>query len=418
MARENRLGLGLVRQPRTVLFGPGQRRQLPRIVAGLGRRALIVTDARMATTPDFAEMRQGIEAAGVAVAVHDQALPDLPRASIAEAAGAAGDPEVIVGIGGGSCLDLAKALSAVLAHGGDVRDYFGEFRVPGRGLPVVTVPTTGGTGAEVTSLAIVLDEERGLKMAIADPAIEPEAAVIDPELTLTCPPGLTAATAADALSHLVEAFTARPKNPTPEQLATQIYVGKNRIADLFCAEGLRLMDRSLGRVVAAPSDLAARSDVMFAAYCAGMAINTTGTAGAHAIQSPIAAIGHVAHGIGVGALLPYVMRANLPHATAEFAEIGRILGVAASQEDEAAQARAGIRRIDALLAEAGVPGDLQALRFAPADIAAIARSALQATRLVVNNPAPLTEGTIAEILRRGLAGDRGWWSLEEAAAPV
>ena len=141
-------------------------------------------------------------------------------------------------------MDLAKAVAAVLANGGVVQDYFGEFRVPLRALPIVTVPTTGGTGAEVTSLAIVYDDTRGMKMAIADAHIAPHTAVIDPELTLTCPPGLTATTAADALSHLVEAFTARPKNPTAEELAEQIYVGKNRITDIFCAEGLRLMNRS------------------------------------------------------------------------------------------------------------------------------------------------------------------------------
>lgn len=408
---QNRLGLGLVRQPRTVLFGPGQRRQIPQIAAGYGRRCLLVTDARMASTPEFQEIAAQLGAAGLTVFVYDGALPDLPRANVMEAAAAqAGrDIDVIVGIGGGSSMDLAKSVSAVLAHGGDVRDYYGEFQVPGPTLPVITVPTTGGTGAEVTSLAIVFDEERGAKMAIADVRIEPVAAIIDPELTLTCPPGLTAATAADALSHLVEAFTARPKNPTPEQLATQIYVGKNRITDMFCAEGLRLMNGALARVVANPADLEARSDVMFAAYCAGMAINTTGTAAAHAIQSPIAAIGHVAHGFGVGALLPYVMRLNLPYATAEFAAIGRILGVAAPDEPELAQARAGIERIEHLLELVGAPLELRALGVTEDHIAGIAAASVKATRLVLNNPAPLTEAAVAALLVRGIAADRSWW---------
>ncbi|MEO2039249.1 MAG: iron-containing alcohol dehydrogenase, partial [Martelella sp.] len=256
MAMENTLGLGLVRQPKTVLFGPGQRRQLGRYARGFGTRALVVTDARMATTPEFAALAGDLRECGLAVSVYDQAEPDLPRRNVMEVAGMAGAVDVIIGVGGGSCMDLAKAASAVLAHGGDVRDYFGEFAVPGPCIPVITIPTTGGTGAEVTSLAIVFDEETGMKMAVADAHIEPEIAIIDPELTLTCPPGLTAATAADALSHLVEAFTAKPKNPTPEQIETQIYVGKNRITDMFCEKGLRLMNRSLGRVVENPADLA------------------------------------------------------------------------------------------------------------------------------------------------------------------
>lgn len=409
MPLENTLGLGLVRQPKVVLFGPGQRRQLPRIVAGLGAHALIVTDARMATTPEFRDMADGIAGAGVRVSVYDGALPDLPRANVVEAvaAHAGTDVDVVVGIGGGSCMDLAKAVAAVLANGGDVRDMFGEFKVRGPALPIVTVPTTGGTGAEVTSLAIVWDEDRGLKMAIADAAIEPHTAVIDPELTLTCPPGLTAATAADALTHLVEAFTARPKNPTPEQLATQIYVGKNRITDMFCAEGLRLLNRSLARVVADPSDLDARSDVMFAAYCAGMAINTTGTAGAHAIQSPMAAIGHTPHGFGVGALLPYVMRWNLPHATAEFAQIGRILDQTGATDADLA--RAGILRIEELLASVGAPLEIGSLGVCEEHFAQIAASSVLATRLVLNNPAPMTKDSVRALLARAVAGDRDFW---------
>lgn len=411
MPLENRLGLGLVRQPKVVLFGPGQRRQLPRIVARLGARCLVVTDARMATTPEFQSMAAGIADAGVEVAVYDQTLPDLPRSNVVAAVGAhvGTGIDVVVGIGGGSCMDLAKAVAAVLANGGDVRDYFGEFKVPGPALPIVTVPTTGGTGAEVTSLAIVWDEERGMKMAIADAAIEPHTAVIDPELTLTCPPGLTAATAADALTHLVEAFTARPKNPTPEELATQIYVGKNRITDLFCAEGLRLLDRSLARVVADPGDIAARSDVMFAAYCAGMAINTTGTAAAHAIQSPMAAIGHTPHGFGVGALLPYVMRWNLPHATAEYAEIGRILGCSGTSEAELAQA--GIARVEEMLASVGTPLEIASLGVTPAHFDQIANAAVSATRLVRNNPAPMTPDGVRAVLARAVQGDRSWWEL-------
>ena len=409
MPIENRLGLGLVRQPKVVLFGPGQRRQLPRIVAGIGRRALLVTDARMATTPEFRAMAAGIADAGVVVDIYDQALPDLPRANVIEAVAAHKGTgiDVVVGIGGGSCMDLAKAVAAVLANGGDVRDYFGEFRLPGPALPIVTVPTTGGTGAEVTSLAIVWDEERGMKMAIADAAIEPHTAIIDPELTLTCPPGLTAATAADALTHLVEAFTARPKNPTPEELASQIYVGKNRITDLFCAEGLRLMQRSLSRVLADPGDIAARSDVMFAAYCAGMAINTTGTAAAHAIQSPMAAVAHAPHGIGVGALLPYVMRWNLPHATAEFAEIGRILGCSGELDDDLA--RAAIERVEELLASVGVPLEIATLGVTPDHFDQIATAAVSATRLVRNNPAAMTAESVRALLARAVAGDRSWW---------
>jgi alcohol dehydrogenase class IV len=412
MALENRLGLGFVRQPKFVLFGPGQRRQLGLMARGLGRRALVVTDERMATTGEFKAMLANLEDEGVAASVYDKALPDLPRRNIVEAVSLFRDKDVdlVIGVGGGSCLDLAKSVSVVLANGGDVRDYYGEFRVPGPGLPIIAVPTTGGTGAEVTSIAVIFDDEMNMKMAITDAHIEPTAAIIDPELTLTCPRGLTAATAADAISHLVEGFTARPKNPTPQELATKIYVGKNRITDMFAIKGLELMNASVRRVVADPSDLQARSDVMFAAYCAGMVINTTGTAAAHAIQSPIAAFSHASHGFGVGALLPYVMRFNLPYCLDEFAEIGRVLGVAPSSGSELEQARAGVSRIEELLAAVGAPLDLRAIDVKPEHFATVAASSLKASRLVANNPAPMTEKSVAALLRRGYDDDRSWWT--------
>ena len=412
MALENRLGLGFVRQPKFVLFGPGQRGQLGLMAKGLGRRALVVTDERMATTAEFKAMLSNLADEGVQTFVYDKALPDLPRKNIVEAVSLFRDKDIdlLIGIGGGSCMDLAKAVSVVLANGGDVRDYYGEFRVSGPGLPIVAVPTTGGTGAEVTSIAVIFDEENHMKMAITDAHLEPTAAIIDPELTLTCPPGLTAATAADAISHLVEGFTARPKNPTPQELATKIYVGKNRITDMFCIKGLELMNASVANVVADPSNLAARSDVMFAAYCAGMVINTTGTAAAHAIQSPIAAFSHASHGFGVGALLPYVMRFNLPYCTSEFAEIGRVLGVAPSSQTEMAQAQAGIARIEELLAGVGAPLDLKAIDVKPEHFGAVAGSSLKASRLVLNNPAPMNEENVTALLKRGYDNDRSWWT--------
>ena len=411
MVLENTLGLGLLRQPKTVLFGSGQRKQLGRYARGFGTKALVITDERMATTDEFAGMMADLKNQGMSVSVYDKTLPDLPRQNVLDVATAheKGSVEVIVGLGGGSCMDLAKAASAVLAHGGDVRDYFGEFAVPGPCVPLITIPTTGGTGAEVTSLAIVYDDETKMKMAIADAHIAPSVALIDPELTLTCPPGLTAATAADAVSHLVEAFTAKPKNPTPDQLAREIYVGKNRLTDIFCLQGLDLMNRSLEKVVADPADLAARSDVMFAAYCAGMAINTTGTAAAHAIQSPMSAYGHTPHGIGVGALLPYVMRFNLPYCVSEFAEIGRTLGVAEHNQSEVAQARAGIERIEALLEATGTPLEIASLGIEEGHFETIATYSIKAARLVLNNPAPMTEASVTALLSRAVAGDRGWW---------
>lgn len=409
----NTLGLGLLRQPRTVLFGPGQRRQLPHLVKPLGSRVLICTDERMATTDEFRAVRASLEDAGLTVAVFSRVQPDLPRTDVLElvAEHAGSGIEVVVGLGGGSCLDMAKVAALVLKHGGDINEYYGENLVPGPGLPVITIPTTGGTGAEVTCISVVFDAERKMKIGVASEYLEPHAAIVDPELTLSCPPGLTAATGADALTHLIESFTDRAKNPSSDEMAAHLYVGKNVLTDIFCRAGLQLLGGSLERVVANPSDLAARSDTMLASFCAGMGINTAGTAAAHAIQSPIGNLTHTPHGIGVGALLPYVMRFNLPANTPAFAELAGLFGVATPGASELDDAKAAILRVEELLGALGVPLNLKELGLAPEQFDEVAASAMLATRLTANNPRELTHDAIVKILEFGYADDRSWWEI-------
>jgi alcohol dehydrogenase class IV len=407
----NELDLGLLRQPATVLFGPGQRRQLPAAVARFGTRVLMCTDERMAGDQVFLDLVAALERRGCEVGVYAKVQPDLPRENLLDVMREHGgsDFAVIVGIGGGSVMDFAKVASQLLRHGGDVRDLYGENLVAEPGIPLITVPTTGGTGAEVTCIAVVYDAERGMKVGVASPYLEPAMAIVDPELTLTCPPGLTAATGADALTHLVEAFTGRAKNPDPAQIESHLYVGKNLLTDLYCRHGLSLADTAFARVVADPSDLSARTDKMMAAFSAGMAINTAGTAGAHAIQSPIGALTHTAHGLGVGALLPYVMRYNLPTRLEEFAEIGRILHVAPAGGSVEAKAHAGIQRIEELLDTLGCPLNLKALGLEPDQFEYVADQALLATRLTANNPRDLDRVGVLAILERGYNDDRSWW---------
>lgn len=412
-AHVNQLGLGLLRQPSVVLFGPGQRAHLGHVVATYGRSALLCTDARMAASTEFKEMVAHLEAAGVSVTVYDRVEPDLPRANLDDIrrafAGTAVD--VVVGIGGGSCLDAAKVTAILLRTEKDLADLYGEFLVDTPGLPVVTVPTTAGTGAEATCISVVYDADQAMKVGIASPFLQARAAVIDPELTLSCPPALTAATAADALSHLVEAFTARAKNPSAEEIERHLYVGKNRLADLYARNGLALLDSALPSLAANPSDLDARANTMLAAWCAGTAINTTGTAAAHAIQSPIGALTHTPHGFGVGALLPYVMRFNLSTRISEFAQIADALGVGHRGAPELDRARAAIERVEALLACIGSPLDLRALGLEPDQFGFVAEQAMRATRLTANNPRELTASAVVAILERGYEGDRTWWAL-------
>jgi alcohol dehydrogenase len=407
--------LGVLRGPRQVLFGAGQRGALGTIAAGLGSRALVCTDARFAATPEFARLVQLIEASGVQVTAYAEVLPDVPVEQVRQCADLAARvrPDVVIGMGGGSCLDLAKAVAVILTHGGEPSDYYGELRVPGPVVPVVALPTTAGTGSEVTPVAVLTDPERVSKVGISSPHLIPHTAVCDPELTWDCPPALTASAGADALSHAIEAYTA-VRRPAQSGLATErVFVGKNELTDVYALLGVRMMAGSLHRAWSDPRDVGAREAMALGATAGGFALGSAGTAAAHAIQYPVGALTHTPHGMGVGALLPYVMEFNRPARVPELARIAVAMGAAAdaTPEDLADEA---IDRVATLLASVGVPSTLDELGL-PADrLRWTAEQALGATRLVENNPRPLDADALERIVRAAHSGDRA--ALRETPA--
>jgi alcohol dehydrogenase class IV len=400
--------LAVLRGPRQVLFGTGQRHALGTVTAALGSRALVCTDARFGDTREFAELVQLLETAGVQVTAFTEVLPDVPVHQVAQCAELAArtDPDVIVGMGGGSCLDLAKAVAVVLTHGGEPSDYYGELRVPGPVLPVVALPTTAGTGSEVTPVAVLTDPERVSKVGISSPHLIPHTAVCDPELTLGCPPALTASAGADALSHAIEAFTAVRRPVTAELATERVFVGKNELTDLYALLGVRLIAGSLHRAWSIPGDTAAREAMMLGATAGGFALGTAGTAAAHAIQYPVGALTHTPHGVGVGTLLPYVMEFNRPARIPELAAIGLAMGAPsdASPDDLADEA---IDRVAALLASVGIPTTLAELGLPLERLRWTAEQAMGAERLIANNPRPLDVDVLEHIIRGAHSGDRG-----------
>jgi alcohol dehydrogenase len=400
-------GFGLLRAPREVVLGVGQRRVLPAVVQGLGRRALVVTDPHLAAGGGLRELVDGLTASGVAVRIFDEAAPELPLEQVPVAAEVARrhDADVVVGFGGGSCLDLAKVLALLLAHGGQPADYYGEGLVPGPTAPVVAVPTTAGTGSEVTPVAVVSDPTRTIKVGISSPHLIPVVAVCDPELTVSCPRAVTAAAGADALTHGIEAFTAVRRAPTPELSRERVFVGTNVLTDLFALEAVRAVAAHLQRACDAPDDLEARSGMMRAALSGGFAFGTAGTAAAHALQYPIGALTHTAHGAGVGTLMPYVMAFNAEERIEKLAEVARAMGADGGESDPAALARVAVWAVADLLASVGIPRTVADLGV-PADrLPDMARAAMNARRLVENNPRPLDEESALELLRAAHAGD-------------
>ncbi|TPM93764.1 iron-containing alcohol dehydrogenase [Mesorhizobium sp. B2-1-3A] len=396
-----------LRLPREILFGKGQRHALPTVAARFGRRALICTDERFAGTEVFAEVVKSLQAASIEVLVHDRVLPDVPRdtVSICVDEAKAFRPEMVIGIGGGSCLDFAKCTTLLLSHGGKLQDYYGEFKVPGPTLPLIAVPTTAGTGSEVTPVAVISDPDRTLKVGISSPYLIATVALCDPDLTMTCPPGLTAIAGADALTHAIEAFTAMRRGEDPDLPQKHVFIGKTALTDHFALLAIKLLGRSLQKACTDGTDADARADVMMGALAAGCAFGTAGTAAAHAVQYPAGALTHTAHGLGVATMMPYVMTYNRRVAAAEMAEIGRALGLSADGRSEDEQAGAAIEEIRRLFAAIGITSTLADLGLPADKLDWTAEQALGIDRLIKNNPRPFDLATMRRLVQAAHDGD-------------
>lgn len=395
---------GFLRSPRAILFGDGQRRALGIAARSLGRRALVCTDERLAADPAFGTMLGDLRENGLEVMVYGRTQAELPISGVFECTETARSfaPDLVVGIGGGSCMDMAKLVSLLLAHGGDLADYYGELKVPGAILPVIAMPTTSGTGSEVTPVAVVADDRRDLKVGVSSPHLIPHTAICDPELTHSCPPLLTACSGADALTHAIEAFTAIRRDATAELATGRVFVGKNALTDVHALTAISLLARHLPQAVAQGRDAPARAGVMQAALHAGLAFGTAGTAAAHAIQYPVGALTHTAHAVGVAVLMPYVMAYNRPACEAEFAQIATAMGVPGN--DPVVLADAAVGAVQALFRRIGIPATLQDLGLAPTDLAHVASQSMLAARLVHNNPRVLDAASMERITRAAHAG--------------
>lgn len=396
---------GALRLPASVIIGTGQRAALGSMTAKLGRRALLCTDERMGRDPNFQAIVKNLQANHVEIAVFDKTEADLPIDGISGCVSqfASFKPDVVLGIGGGSCMDMAKCVAILLSHKGSLRDYYGENKIPGPVIPVIAVPTTAGTGSEVTPVAVVADTERGTKVGISSPYLIPFAAVCDPELTFSCPPGLTAASGADALTHAMESFTASRREVTPDLTVNNVFVGKNVLSDTFGLLAIKNIFKSLPTAYRNGSDVAARESMMLASLAAGCAFGTAGTAAAHAIQYPVGNETHTPHGVGVALLLPYVMEFNRPACVAEFAEIGRAIGLSGTDQDVSHEL---IDEVASLFHLIGIPRTLKELGLPQDKQEWTATNAIAASRLVNNNPRKLDLESMKAITQAAFSGDR------------
>lgn len=397
--------LAALRSPLEILFGEGQSAALGWAVRNKGSRALICVDPHMSSGAEFEKMLLRIQDSGVVTLVYSDIVPELPTDHIQSAVDVARrfGPDVVIAIGGGSSIDLAKVISILLSHGGSVTDYYGEFAVPGPTIPVIAVPTTAGTGSEVTPVAVVTDINNGRKVGLSSPHIIPAVAICDPQLTYTCPPTVTASAGADALSHCIEAYTAIRRPGEPGLAHERVFVGSGPLTDALALIGIRHIVAGLQRSYTNPMDAEARGWTMYGALMAGLAFGTAGTAAAHALQYPIGALTHTPHGLGVGVLLPYVMEFNRLHRIHELAEIARILG--ASDGNDEILASQAPELVRGYLSTIGIPRTLAELGLEESKLGWAASQITKSARLSENNPRHIAEADAQIILAAGYSGD-------------
>jgi alcohol dehydrogenase len=390
--------LAVMRSPDDVLFGRGMAAAVGRVAARHGRRVLVVTDPVIAGTKGFGVVAEALDAARLDGAVFDRGAVDVPMDVILAAAeyGRAFGPDVIVAVGGGSSIDLAKVTALLLAHPGPLSRYYGEHLVPGPVLPLIALPTTAGTGSEVTPVSVIGDPELGMKVGISSPYLIPRTAICDPLLTLEAPARVTAYAGIDALSHAIEAFMAIERGPTWELPLERVAVGKNALSDALALVAIRAIGPSLERAARDGSDVEARTEMLYGSLCAGMAFANAGVSAAHALQFAVGAATGTPHGLGTGLMLPYVMAFNRPQRGAALLEIAAALG------DPAGDPVDVVHRLGIAI---GLPASLADLGVEPDLLPTLAEQAAGIRRLAGNNPRELDAAGAEAILEAAWHGE-------------
>ena len=389
-----------------IVFGCGAVGRLGSLAARCGaRKAMVVADASLQAAGVVEKVCNPLAAAvtDVDVFTAGEPEPSLRLVDQCLAHARAVQPDVMIGVGGGSNMDLAKVTALRLTHGGDTQDYLGEDRVRGPIINVFCLPTTAGSGSEVTGSAVLADTQNQIKVAILSNFLRPRVALIDPELALSCPPKVTAESGIDALVHAIEAYTA--VEHTDLDLAPgehTLFPGRNPMGKLVAAEGIRQVGRHLVRAVKGPDDLEARTGMALAAMLGGLAFSNVCVALVHAMEYPLGGLVHCSHGQGNGLLLPYVMRFNAPARIAEFADIARWLGEAtdAMTQDEAAQC--AVSAVQKLNDEIGIPRSLGDIGVKAKDIPGLAQKAFEIKRLMRLNPRAVSLQDIEKIYEEAL----------------
>ena len=369
-----------------MIFDPGAAQRLPELVGALGgSRALVATGPRVAASAPVAEALEKLRQAGVEYTIFTdiEANPSLETVDKLAGAYREAGAQVMVAIGGGSPMDAAKAASIVAKYGGKCIDYAAPGSIPGRGEPLIALPTTAGTGSEVTSFAVITDHQRDIKISMASPHMVPDYAVLDPKLLSTMPARVAAATGADALVHAIESYISLAASPVTEAL---------------CEKAIAMMGMSIRAFTANRGDMDAASGMIVGSALAGMAFDKAKLGDVHAMSHPVSAHTNASHGEANAVLLPVVLEFNALADRGKYARIFELLG---EEPGPGFTPYMLPRLIRAMFKELGLPDTLSELGVTPELIPAMAADAMTSGNIPIN-PRTTTERDIEDMYARAM----------------
>ena len=369
-------------QPQKIVFGTGCIQTLVDDYKKLGLRRLFVLTAPP-ILPLIEPALDELKKAGVNIEVFDQIMAEPTLNDFNRIVDIARwfDADSVAGIGGGSVLDVAKLVATFAQSEQQAADCFGTGLIRKKGLWLACLPTTAGTGSEVSPNAILLDERDHLKKGIVSPYLIADAAYVDPKLTWTVPAKVTADTGMDALTHCIEAYTNKFAHPS---------------VDIYALQGIRLIAAHLERAVKDGKDVEAREALAFGSLYGGLCLGPVNTAAVHALSYPLGGEFHIPHGLSNAILLPSVMKFNMPANVRRHAEVALALGCEAGKDDNETAQR-GVDFIYRLAAAVGIPDKLTALGIPQTAVDGMARAAMEVQRLLKNNPREVTEQDAKDI---------------------
>jgi len=373
-----------------IVFGTGSFRSLEDHILELGgNRPLVVLDRSLAEAGFRKTVKDLLDKSGLRYTLFDGVEPEpaLERADEGARAALKGKCDIVVGIGGGSSMDVAKAVAALAGNKGKAVDYLGLNKVPGPGLPTIMVPTTAGTGSEVTFTAVFVRKNLKKKEGMNSPYLYPDVALLDPELTLSLPPKATASTGIDALCHAIESYTSVNASP---------------MSELLSLEAVGLIAENLRTCVHNGSDLEARERMLLGSLYAGLGLANAGVTAVHSLSYPLGGAWGIPHGVANTLMLPAVMAYNLPGAVEKFAVLAEVMGEEVEGISTRDAATLALDAVELLIEDCGLAMTLEEFGIAEKDLPALADVALTVARPLANNPRKVTREDAIEIYRDAL----------------